>query len=233
MPRCLQAPFLCGGAVIVWKHSKAPIFSEQRKVQKLRVRTVNGFRRRHLANLMRKRRCAVATTSFKTAATLILALVFPCPGLTQGVRQGHTGAATARTDLVSAGLPTTMHSLPPRDLDPPWRGTRQGLSPGHWHAWLLLSLAQGSSAFFDAATTRDAVGHYQELDPLLRPFAHSAALYPVMQIAPVGLDWLAIRMAKSHDRWIRRIWWLPQTAAIVGFLWSGAHNLRLHAPAPR
>lgn len=77
------------------------------------------------------------------------------------------------------------------------------------------------------------MSHYHELDPLLRPFAHSPALYPVMQIAPAGLDWLALRLASSRHRWLRRLWWLPQTAAAAGFVWSGVHNLRLPNPSLR
>ncbi|HVB98689.1 MAG TPA: hypothetical protein VNJ12_05065 [Candidatus Dormibacteraeota bacterium] len=105
---------------------------------------------------------------------------------------------------------------------------RYGLSSRQRREWLLFGMAQHGAAFFDARTTREAIGNnHRELDPLLRPFAHSALLYPVMQIAPAGLDWLAVRFATSRHRWLRRIWWLPQAAAAAGFLWSGAHNLRL------
>lgn len=107
------------------------------------------------------------------------------------------------------------------------------LSPGQRRAWLLLGMAQHGAAFFDARTTRAAMNHYRELDPLMRPFAHSDALYPVMQIAPAGLDWLGIRLARSRHRWLRRFWWLPQAAATAGFVWSGVHNLHLPGPAAR
>ena len=110
---------------------------------------------------------------------------------------------------------------------------RYGLSFNQQRVWLVLGLAQHGAAFFDARTTREAMNHYRELDPLLRPFAHSAALYPVMQIAPAGLDWLALRLAGSRHPWLRRLWWLPQTAAAAGFVWSGVHNLRLPASSSR
>jgi hypothetical protein len=103
------------------------------------------------------------------------------------------------------------------------------MSHAQRRAWFLLATVQHGAAFFDARTTRDAMRHYQELDPLLRPFAHSAAIYPVMQIAPVGLDWLARRLATSRHKWLRRLWWVPQAAATAGFIWSGAHNLSLPA----
>ena len=97
--------------------------------------------------------------------------------------------------------------------------------------WILLGIAQHGAAFFDARTTRHAVAHYRELDPLLRPFAHSAAIYPAMQIAPAGLDWLATRLATSRHHWLRRLWWVPQAVATAGFLWSGMHNLGLPTPS--
>lgn len=104
------------------------------------------------------------------------------------------------------------------------------MSPAQRRAWLLLGAADHGAAFFDARTTRDAMRNYQELDPLLRPFAHSDALYPVMQIAPFGLDWLGSRLATSRHRWLRRLWWLPQSAATVGHLWAAAHNMSLPTP---
>lgn len=104
------------------------------------------------------------------------------------------------------------------------------MSRAQRRAWFLLILAQHSAALFDAYSTREAINHNREVDPLLRPFAHSEILYPVMQIGPVGLDWLATRMATSRHRWLRRLWWVPQAAATVGFLWSGIQNLGVPSP---
>lgn len=94
----------------------------------------------------------------------------------------------------------------------------------------MLILTQHGAALFDAHSTREAINHNRELDPLLQPFAHSAILYLAMQIGPVSLDWLATHMATSRHRWLRRLWWAPQAAATAGFLWSGIHNLGLPAP---
>jgi hypothetical protein len=95
-------------------------------------------------------------------------------------------------------------------------------------AWLLLAFAQHGAAGFDAYSTRRAVdeGH-RELDPLMRPFAHSPAIYPAMQVGPALLDLLGYRMLTSQRRWARRIWWLPQAIATAGFIWVGTRNLKL------
>ena len=93
-------------------------------------------------------------------------------------------------------------------------------------AWLALSLVQGSAATFDAYSTRQAIGHGAvEGDPLLRPFAHSGALYGAIQVGPVVLDYVARHMQRSENNFFRRTWWVPQSLATAGFLVSGAHNM--------
>jgi hypothetical protein len=142
-------------------------------------------------------------------------------------------APDLRASLLTA-QPFPEPLMPNPDSHPEWipeQSPRQPrMSRPERRVWLLLGLAQHGAAFFDARTTREAMTHYRELDPLLRPFAHSAAIYPAMQIGPVGLDWLAARLATSRHHWLRRLWWLPQAAATAGFLWSGVHNLELPAP---
>ncbi|MFL6821741.1 MAG: hypothetical protein ACJ8FA_04160, partial [Xanthobacteraceae bacterium] len=44
---------------------------------------------------------------------------------------------------------------------------------------------------------------------------------------PFGLDYLSRRMAKSRHSALRKTWWMPQTIATVGFVWSGVRNLRV------
>jgi hypothetical protein len=93
-------------------------------------------------------------------------------------------------------------------------------------AWLALSLVQSSAATFDAYSTRQAIGHGAvEGDPLLRPFAHSGALYGAIQVGPVVLDYVARHMQRSENNFFRRTWWVPQSLATAGFLVSGAHNM--------
>lgn len=141
-------------------------------------------------------------------------------------------AKPSAPDLRSALLVPApfLEPLPGKaDFHPESVPARLRMSAGERRTWFLLGLAQHGAAFFDAHTTRVAMRHYHELDPFMRPFAHSAAIYPVMQIGPLGLDWLATRLATSRHRWLRRLWWVPQAAATAGFLWSAAHNLQLPA----
>ena len=93
-------------------------------------------------------------------------------------------------------------------------------------AWLVLSIAEHSAATFDAYSTRLAVSRgANEADPMMQPFAHSPAIYGAIQVGPLVLDYAARRMERSQHGFLRKTWWVPQTAATGLFLFSGAHNM--------
>jgi len=93
--------------------------------------------------------------------------------------------------------------------------------------WYGLAAASHGAAAFDAWSTRQALsGNYGvEANPLLRPFAHSGALYAATQVSPAIMDFLGRRMMVSHHGWIRKMWWLPQTAGTGVSLAAGVHNV--------
>jgi hypothetical protein len=69
-------------------------------------------------------------------------------------------------------------------------------------------------------------GNYgTEGNPLLRPFAHSNALYAVTQVSPAVMDLIGKRMMVSQNRWVRRLWWLPQAAGSGFSIGAGVHNM--------
>jgi hypothetical protein len=49
-------------------------------------------------------------------------------------------------------------------------------------------------------------GNGYEHDPLIKPFANSAAIYPALQALPLGLDYLSSRMMRSSKGMVRRLW---------------------------
>jgi len=103
------------------------------------------------------------------------------------------------------------------------------LRPSHRRTWALLTAAQHGSALFDAWSTRQALssGHAYERDVLIRPFANSGAIYPALQVIPLGLDFLSYRMLRSSHSFNRKMWWIPQAVASAGFVWCGTRNLRV------
>lgn len=96
--------------------------------------------------------------------------------------------------------------------------------------WRGLIVASSGAAEFDAWSTRRAITHYgaQELNPLLKPFAGNASLYAAIQTGPVVMDFLGRKMMNSHRAWVRRAWWVPQSASFVTSLFCGAHNVAFH-----
>ena len=93
--------------------------------------------------------------------------------------------------------------------------------------WKGLVIASSSAATFDAWSTRHAISTYgaQELNPMLRPFAGNASLYAAIQVGPALMDFVGKKMMYSRHPWVRRMWWVPQSASFVSSVFCGAHNL--------
>jgi hypothetical protein len=128
------------------------------------------------------------------------------------VSENSQSLATVRLPSIEPGTPkrVAVENLPSR------------------RNWLILSVVQHGAATFDAYSTRQAVtSGAQEADPFMRPFAQSPAIYIAIQGAPVVLDYAARRMQRSPNSFLRRTWWLPQSASTGLFLFSGIHNLHV------
>lgn len=139
--------------------------------------------------------------------------------LNAGVAEPAVGLPTA------VGLPLTPQPI----LKPTSKRAEIAPSVHELRVWKGLILAEHSAAIFDGWTTRQSVqsGNGYERNPLLKPFADSAAIYPMLQVAPVGLDFLSHRMMRSQNRFFRKTWWVPQLASTGASLWCGARNLRV------
>ena len=95
-------------------------------------------------------------------------------------------------------------------------------------AWTSLSFGTHAAAAFDARTTRLLLERYggRELNPFLKPVASSdAGLFAVTQLSASGANYVSWRMLHSQRRWLRKLWWLPQTLSFAGSLYGGFHNL--------
>jgi hypothetical protein len=107
--------------------------------------------------------------------------------------------------------------------------TRPRETRGQRVAWYALAVTGHGAAAFDAYSTRRALsgGYGTEGNPLLRPFAHSSALYAATQVSPAVMDLLGKRMMVSENRWLRKMWWLPQAAGSGFSIGAGAHNMNV------
>jgi hypothetical protein len=99
-------------------------------------------------------------------------------------------------------------------------------TPRQRKIWYGLVFASSGAGAFDAWTTRRAVsgGYGIEGNPLMRPFAHSNAIYAATQISPAVMDYLGHRMMTSCHGWMKRFWWAPQAAGTGVSLGAGIHN---------
>jgi hypothetical protein len=103
----------------------------------------------------------------------------------------------------------------------------EGVSERQKKVWYALTVASSGAAGFDAWSTRRAIsgGYGTESNPLLRPFAHSNALYAATQVSPLVLDYVGRKMMTSRHPLLRRMWWLPQSAGTGMSLFAGVHNV--------
>lgn len=93
--------------------------------------------------------------------------------------------------------------------------------------WYGLVAAGHAGAAFDAWSTRRALaGNYgTESDPLMRPFAHSGAVYAATQVTPLLMDFIGKRAMTSEHMWVRRLWWVPQSVGATMSFTTAAHNV--------
>jgi hypothetical protein len=143
-------------------------------------------------------------------------------------------APKVKTDAAASGSRVTASVAGAEAVSPPIvaQPMKQAFArPRETHkqrvAWYALTVAGSGAAAFDAYSTRRALaGNYgTEGNPLLRPFAHSSAIYAATQVSPMVMDFIGKRMMVSQNRWMRRMWWLPQVAGSGCSLTAGVHNL--------
>ena len=93
--------------------------------------------------------------------------------------------------------------------------------------WYGLVAAGHAGAAFDAWSTRRALsGNYgTESDPLMRPFAHSGAVYAATQVTPLLMDIIGKRAMTSEHMWVRRLWWVPQSVGATMSFTAAVHNV--------
>ncbi|HYL87031.1 MAG TPA: hypothetical protein VE263_22600 [Candidatus Angelobacter sp.] len=127
-----------------------------------------------------------------------------------------------KTDADPAALRSALQPFQP--VRP---ATRPYETPRQRKTWYALTIIGSSGAAFDAWSTRRAIsgGYGQEANPFLRPFANSNALYAATQVSPAIMDFIGKRLMVSEHRWVRKIWWVPQTAGASFSFVAAAHNV--------
>jgi hypothetical protein len=141
------------------------------------------------------------------------------PGQLEPVAMGES---SSRADALNAPAVAPASFKPA----PYTRVSEAGRAYGLPRKWLLLGAVEHGAATFDAWSTRRVIenGTGYELNPFLKPFANSNALYGAVQVAPFAFDYLALRMLHSEHPWMRKYWWVPQSASAATSIFAGVHN---------
>jgi hypothetical protein len=136
---------------------------------------------------------------------------------------GETDGTVKVSSNAEVGPPIVAQPIQP--VKPAY--TRPRETRGQRVAWYTLAAASSGAAAFDAYSTRRALaGNFgTETNPFLRPFAHSSALYAATQVSPVVMDYIGKRMMVSENRWVRKLWWVPQMAGSGFSIVAGVHNM--------
>jgi hypothetical protein len=94
--------------------------------------------------------------------------------------------------------------------------------------WLILSAVSHSAATFDAYSTRRSIASGNvEADPMMKPFANSPVIYVAIQASPLVMDFAAYELQHSRNRFVRRLWWIPQSTGTAMSVFAGAHNISI------
>lgn len=148
---------------------------------------------------------------------------------------GNVAAAQDRTILLASNgaavdTPSSVisvtHPLIVKPTIPAQPSAKPYVSEHQRQAFYSLVAVEHGAALLDAWSTRDVLRQGgRELDPIVRPFAHSPALYPALQVAPFGVDYLANKLMRSNHRVLRSLWWVPQLVTAAGSTYCGVSNL--------
>ena len=180
-------------------------------------------------------KAAIDSSAAITASARALEFELPLPSLAAPLEPATEPVPEASLELPLAPTPmlATMRSPVPvaflRSVKPLTVSIAelQAENRRRLMMWKGLAVASSGAATFDAWSTRRAITNYGavELNPLLKPFAGNASLYAAIQVAPALLDLAGRKMMYSRHSWVRRAWWVPQSASFVSSIFCGAHNL--------
>jgi hypothetical protein len=100
----------------------------------------------------------------------------------------------------------------------PHSGLRGVVMPALPKSFFVLSAGVYTAAGLDTQQSESMLPHFDEKDPVVRPFLRlpAPAYYASAALFATGVNFLGWKMAR-FGRW-HKIWWLPQGASMAGNL---------------
>jgi hypothetical protein len=107
---------------------------------------------------------------------------------------------------------------------------RRAVKPALPKSFFILSAGVYTAAGLDMQRSESRLPHFNERDPIARPFLRppAPAYYFSAALFATGINFLGWKMARS-EHW-HQIWWVPQVSSMAGNL-AGYGYTRAH-PAP-
>jgi hypothetical protein len=131
-----------------------------------------------------------------------------------------------KTTVADSRIPSGT-VLAPLPRSEPRRAVQTAPPKSFW----VLTAGVYTAAGLDMQRSESMLPHFDEKDPLVRPFLRlpAPAYYASAALFATGVNFLGWKMGRS-ERW-HKIWWLPQVASMAGNL-AGYGYTRAH-PVPR
>jgi len=154
---------------------------------------------------------------------MLLAVLLPA------ARAQIVPVSLTKTTVADSRIPsgTVLAPLAPLPRSEPRRAIKTALPK----SFFVLSAGVYTAAGLDMQLSESMLPHFDEKDPLARPFLRlpAPAYYASAALFATGINFLGWKMARS-ERW-HKIWWLPQVTSMAGNL-AGYGYTRAH-PSPR
>jgi len=145
--------------------------------------------------------------------------------LSPAARAQIVPVSLTKTTVADSRIPsrTVLAPLPRNEL-------RKAVKTAPPKSFFALSAGVYAAAGLDMQPSESMLPHFDEKDPVVRPFLRlpAPAYYASAALFATGVNFLGWKMARS-ERW-HKIWWLPQVTSMAGNL-AGYGYTRAH-PAP-
>lgn len=172
--------------------------------------------------------CMKITRVGRWAGMAVLGIFLVLAALLPVARAQIVPVSLTKAPAADARIPTgiALTPLPPLPRAEPRRAVQTALPK----TFFVLSAGVYTAAGLDMQQSESMLPHFDEKDPLARPFLRlpAPAYYASAALFATGINFLGWKMARS-ERW-HKIWWVPQVASMAGNL-AGYGYTRAH-PGP-
>jgi hypothetical protein len=160
------------------------------------------------------------------AVVAVLAFVLGLNVATPAARAQIVPVSLVREAAPDSRIPSGVNVAPL-----PASEVRRAVKPALPKSFWVLTAGVYTAAGLDMQRSESMLPHFDEHDPVVRPFLRlpAPAYYASAALFATGINFLGWKMERS-ERW-HKIWWVPQVCSMAGNF-AGYGYTRAH-PAPQ